>query len=44
MDLAFVASGALGGYWEAWIKPWDAAPGALMVREAGGSVTNYRRR
>jgi myo-inositol-1(or 4)-monophosphatase len=41
MDLAFVASGALGGYWEAWIKPWDAAPGALMVREAGGQVTTY---
>ena len=41
MDLAFVASGALGGYWESWINPWDAAPGALLVREAGGRVTNY---
>ena len=41
MDLVFVASGALGGYWEPWIKPWDAAPGALLIREAGGRVTNY---
>ena len=41
MDFAFVATGALGGYWEGWLKPWDAAPGALLVREAGGRVTNY---
>ena len=31
----------LAGYWEAWLKPWDAAPGALMVQEAGGTVTTY---
>ena len=41
IDFSFVATGALGGYWEGWLKPWDAAPGALLVREAGGRVTNY---
>ncbi len=41
MDLANVASGAQGGYWESTLKPWDAAPGALLVREAGGLVTDY---
>ncbi len=41
MDLAHVAEGSLAGYWEGWLKPWDAAAGALLVREAGGSVTDY---
>jgi myo-inositol-1(or 4)-monophosphatase len=41
MDLAHVASGATAAYWEAWLNPWDAAPGVLMVREAGGQVTDY---
>lgn len=42
MDLSNVASGALAAYWEGWLRPWDAAPGALLVREAGGQVTDYR--
>jgi myo-inositol-1(or 4)-monophosphatase len=42
LDLVNVASGALAAYWEGWLKPWDAAPGALLVREAGGLVTDYR--
>lgn len=41
MDLVNVARGALAGYWEGWLNPWDAAPGVLMVREAGGAVTDY---
>jgi myo-inositol-1(or 4)-monophosphatase len=41
MDLAHVASGALAGYWEGWLSPWDAAAGILLVREAGGVVTDY---
>lgn len=41
LDLAFVASGAMAAYWEGWLKPWDAATGALLVREAGGAVTDY---
>jgi myo-inositol-1(or 4)-monophosphatase len=42
LDLVNVASGALSGYWEGWLQPWDAAPGALIVREAGGQVTDYQ--
>jgi myo-inositol-1(or 4)-monophosphatase len=41
VDLVNVAKGALAAYWEGWLKPWDAAPGVLMVREAGGVVTDY---
>jgi len=41
LDLAFVASGIAAGYWEFNLNPWDVAPGALIVREAGGVVTNY---
>ncbi|GIV78647.1 MAG: inositol monophosphatase [Litorilinea sp.] len=41
LDLAYVAAGAFAGYWEGWLNPWDAAPGVLMVREAGGRVTDY---
>ncbi len=41
LDLASVATGALAGFWEGWLQPWDAAAGALIVREAGGRVTNY---
>ncbi len=41
LDLANVASGALAGYWEAWLNPWDTAAGVLFVREAGGHVSDY---
>lgn len=41
LDLAHVAAGAMAGYWEAWLNPWDAAAGALLVQEAGGLVTDY---
>lgn len=40
LDLAYVAAGRLDGYWEFWLNPWDWAAGALMVREAGGTVTD----
>ena len=40
-DLAYVAAGAFSAYWEGWIQPWDVAAGVLLVREAGGRVTNY---
>jgi myo-inositol-1(or 4)-monophosphatase len=39
LDMAFVAAGRFDGYWERDLKPWDLAPGVLMVLEAGGSVT-----
>jgi len=41
LDLAWVACGRLDGYWESKLKPWDVAAGLLMVREAGGVVTDY---
>lgn len=39
LDLAYVAAGRLDGYFERGLKPWDFAAGALLVREAGGSVS-----
>lgn len=38
LDLSYVAAGRLDGYWEARLSPWDIAAGALLVREAGGTV------
>ena len=40
IDLCLVAKGSFDGYWERHLKPWDVAAGALIVREAGGIVTN----
>jgi myo-inositol-1(or 4)-monophosphatase len=40
IDLAMVASGRFDGYWERGINPWDVAGGIVMVREAGGFVTD----
>jgi myo-inositol-1(or 4)-monophosphatase len=40
LDLAYVAAGRLDGYWEFKLKSWDVAAGILLVREAGGVVTN----
>ena len=40
LDLAWVAAGRLDGYWERDIKPWDMAAGIILVREAGGFVTD----
>ncbi len=41
MDLAMVASSALTAHWECNLNPWDIAPGALLISEAGGMVTDY---
>ena len=41
LDLSFVAQGVLTGFWEGWLEPWDIAAGALLIREAGGTVTDY---
>ncbi len=40
LDLAWVAAGRFDGYWELGLRPWDCAAGILIVREAGGYVTN----
>ena len=40
LDLAFVACGRYDGFWEVGLSPWDVAAGALLVREAGGIVSD----
>lgn len=42
LDLAYVASGRFDGFWESGLKAWDVAAGMLLVREAGGYVTDYK--
>src|SRR3954454_16523473 len=39
LDMAFVASGRLDGYWERNLSPWDMAAGTIIIREAGGVVS-----
>lgn len=41
LDLAYVATGRFDGFWEVSLNPWDMAAGAVIVREAGGHVTNF---
>lgn len=40
LDLAYVAAGRLDGYWERHLSAWDMAAGIVLVREAGGFVTD----
>ncbi|PZO79081.1 MAG: inositol monophosphatase [Mesorhizobium amorphae] len=40
LDLAWVAAGRLDGFWEEPLAPWDVAAGMLMIREAGGFVSD----
>jgi myo-inositol-1(or 4)-monophosphatase len=41
LDLCMVASGVFDGFWERALAPWDTAAGSLIVREAGGLVTDF---
>lgn len=41
LDMAFTAAGRLDGFWELQLNPWDVAAGTLLVREAGGTVTDF---
>ena len=41
VDLAFVASGKVDGSWERGLEIWDLAAGAIIVKEAGGVVSDY---
>jgi myo-inositol-1(or 4)-monophosphatase len=41
LDLAWTAAGVFDGYFEQALGPWDVAAGALLVREAGGIVTDW---
>lgn len=40
LDLAYVAAGRCEGFWERDLKPWDVAAGYLIVKEAGGFITD----
>lgn len=42
VDLARLACGRFDGFFETGLRPWDVAAGALLVREAGGRLTDYR--
>jgi myo-inositol-1(or 4)-monophosphatase len=42
LDLCYVACGRLDGFFEWKLRPWDTAAGTLIVREAGGSVSDFR--
>ena len=44
LDLAWLAAGRYDGFWESDLNAWDTAAGCLLVREAGGFVTDYRGR
>ena len=41
VDLAFVAAGKVDGYWERGLEVWDLAAGAIIVKEAGGTISDY---
>lgn len=41
LDLAYLACGRFDGFWEFGLQPWDTAAGVLLVREAGGQVTDF---
>jgi len=41
LDLAYVACGRFDGFWEMKLRPWDVAAAALMVREAGGRISDF---
>ena len=41
IDLAFVAAGMVDGYWERGLEVWDLAAGAIIVKEAGGTISDY---
>ncbi|HRD69709.1 MAG TPA: inositol monophosphatase family protein [Legionella sp.] len=42
LDLAYVASGRLDGFWEFGLRPWDVAAGSLLIREAGGLISDVQ--
>ncbi len=41
LDLAYVAAGRTDGFWEIGLSTWDCAAGALLILEAGGTVTDF---
>ncbi|MGZ8241000.1 MAG: inositol monophosphatase family protein [Methylobacter sp.] len=41
LDLAYVAAGRLDGFWEIGVMEWDMAAGVLLIKEAGGVITDF---
>jgi myo-inositol-1(or 4)-monophosphatase len=41
LDLAYVACGRYDGFWESGLSAWDMAAGALLIKEAGGLITDF---
>jgi len=41
IDLAYVAAGVFDGFWERNLSSWDVCAGGLLVKEAGGLITDY---
>ncbi len=42
LDLSFLAAGRLDGFWELDLEPWDIAAGSLIVKEAGGKISDFQ--
>jgi len=42
LDLCYVASGRIDGFWELYLQPWDTAAGRVILEEAGGRVTDFK--
>ena len=42
LEMAYVAAARYDGYWENKLNLWDCLAGILLVKEAGGTVTDYR--
>jgi myo-inositol-1(or 4)-monophosphatase len=42
LDLAYIAAGRLDAFWEIGLKPWDIAAGAVLIKEAGGIITDFK--
>jgi len=41
LDLCYVAAGRFDGFWEVQLNPWDMAAGSILVKEAGGRLTDF---
>lgn len=41
LDLSYTAAGRFDGYWEMKLAPWDVAAGSLILKEAGGEITDF---
>lgn len=42
LDLAYLAAGRFDAFWEMYLKPWDIAAGVLLIKEAGGIISDFQ--